>query len=158
MRRDDAQRGGSPVSQGQWQSVCDVRLDGEDKCVRLSAVEELDRNRFMTSDFGHAEPMDTVDDAHRRVVDDDRRKLVMSHGKHFYVNWVLAEHSGRVGNRQRAHGNCFHQALHNHALRDSLFPRCRPRGLVKAAKSVFHAGVPLTTFVQHFRLLNRVHA
>ena len=84
--------------------MSDVELHGEYESVIFFAVKELNRYMLLAADLGRAKPVYAIDNAHRLVMHEDGRELIIHFRKHFEMIRVLAGTSWRVGDLQCGDG------------------------------------------------------
>src|ERR1022692_4411067 len=80
-----------------------ARGHGYQERVELIAVDELNQDLLVSSDPGGAQAVHSVDHAHSRALDQDRREFALNFGQPLGVRGVQALNSGRIRGQQRVY-------------------------------------------------------
>jgi len=93
MRCDDTFCCSFALGQRQRQPVRNIRPDRENKSIFFVAGEESHRNLILAAELSRAQSVDAIDNAHRRAMHNDRRKLLLRLSKHPRVFRILPRHA-----------------------------------------------------------------
>ncbi|MDP9612943.1 hypothetical protein JOF35_008806 [Streptomyces demainii] len=78
----------------------DVRLNRKQKRVLGAAIEEPDSDAFLAAQLVRQHSVDTVNDGHRRPMNDDGGQRALHCSDHLYVVGVVSDHPRRFAQHE----------------------------------------------------------